>query len=177
MTTQQAVEMLARLVGFDTTSRLSNLDFIDWVETYLADLGAVTRRVVSPDGHKANLHAILGPQVDGGVVLSGHSDVVPVDGQAWDTDPFVVTEKDGRLYGRGTCDMKGFIACALAAAPSFAKADLKRPVHFAFSYDEEVGCIGAPALIEAITADGPRPSAVIVGEPTMMQVVSGHKGL
>lgn len=175
--TMTAVEMLARLVGFDTTSRVSNLALIDWVEAYLADLGAMTQRVVSPDGQKANLHAIIGPQIDGGVVLSGHTDVVPVDGQAWDSDPFVVTEKDARLYGRGTCDMKGFIACALAAAPDFAKANLKRPVHFALSYDEEVGCIGAPALIEAITAGGPRPSAVIVGEPTMMQVVSGHKGL
>jgi acetylornithine deacetylase len=168
---------LARLVGFDTTSRNSNLDLIEAVEAFLTGLGARCERIVSPDGAKANLHAVLGPEVDGGVVLSGHSDVVPVDGQDWSSEPFTLTERDGKLYGRGTCDMKGFIACSLAAAPAFAAAPLKRPVHFAFSYDEEVGCLGAPDMIKAMAGRAPRPSAVIVGEPTMMQVVTGHKGL
>lgn len=170
-------DLLAELVAFDTTSRTSNLAFIDHVETYLSELGARCERTLSDDGAKANLHAVLGPEADGGVVLSGHSDVVPVDGQAWTSDPFTLTERDGRLYGRGSCDMKGFIACALAAAPGFAAAPLKRPVHFAFSYDEEVGCIGAPRMIKEMAGKRPRPSAVIVGEPTLMQVVTGHKGL
>ena len=170
-------DWLAELVAFDTTSRTSNLAFIDHVEAFLEDLGARCERTLSDDGAKANLHAVLGPYADGGVVLSGHSDVVPVDGQAWTSDPFTLTERDGKLYGRGSCDMKGFIACALAAAPDFASAPLKRPVHFAFSYDEEVGCIGAPRMIKEMSGKQPRPSAVIVGEPTMMQVVTGHKGL
>ena len=168
---------LERLVGFDTTSRHSNLELIEAVETFLGGLGARCERIVSPAGDKANLHAVLGPLVDGGVVLSGHTDVVPVDGQDWSSDPFTVRESGGKLFGRGTCDMKGFIACALAAAPGFARAGLKRPVHFALSYDEEVGCLGAPDMIQAMAGQRPRPSAVIVGEPTMMQVVTGHKGL
>ena len=172
-----AVALLERLIAFDTTSRNSNLALIDWVEAYLQGLGAHCERVASPDGTKANLHAVLGPQVDGGVVLSGHSDVVPVDGQDWSSDPFAAEIRGGKLYGRGACDMKGFIACALAAAPDFAHADLKRPVHFAFSYDEEVGCLGAPDMIRAMATMSPRPSAVIVGEPTDMRVVTGHKGL
>ncbi|MEQ8404181.1 MAG: acetylornithine deacetylase [Oceanicaulis sp.] len=170
-------DWLAELVAFDTTSRTSNLAFIDHVEAYLQGLGARCERSLSDDGTKANLHAVLGPDADGGVVLSGHSDVVPVDGQPWTSDPFTLTERDGKLYGRGSCDMKGFIACALAAAPAFAEAPLKRPVHFAFSYDEEVGCLGAPRMIKDMSGKRPRPSAVIVGEPTMMQVVTGHKGL
>ena len=169
--------ILERLIAFDTTSRNSNLALIDWVEGYLTGLGARCERVPSADGQKSNLHAIIGPGTDGGVILSGHSDVVPVDGQNWSTDPFVLTGKDGKLYGRGTCDMKGFLACALAAAPDFAAAPLKRPVHFAISYDEEVGCLGAPSMISAMAAGNPKPSAVIVGEPTGMKVVTGHKGL
>ncbi|MCH8520824.1 acetylornithine deacetylase [Glycocaulis sp.] len=169
--------ILERLIAFDTTSRNSNLALIDWVEGYLTGLGARCERVGSADGEKSNLHAFIGPEADGGVILSGHSDVVPVDGQNWSTDPFVLTEKDGKLYGRGTCDMKGFLACALAAAPDFAAAPLKRPVHFAISYDEEVGCLGAPSMISAMAAGNPKPSAVIVGEPTGMKVVTGHKGL
>lgn len=168
---------LERLVAFDTTSRHSNLALIEDVEAFLTELGARCERTVSDDGEKANLHAVLGPDVDGGVVLSGHSDVVPVDGQDWSTDPWVLTEKDGKLYGRGSCDMKGFIACALAAAPKFAETDLERPVHFAFSYDEEVGCQGAPKMIARMAQSQPRPSCVIVGEPTEMQVITGHKGL
>jgi acetylornithine deacetylase len=173
----RAIDLLAKLVAFDTTSRNSNLALVDWVETYLGDLGARTRRVPNVDGTKTNLIATLGPDVAGGVVLSGHTDVVPVDGQPWSTDPWTLTEKDGRLYGRGTCDMKGFLALALAAAPDLAAADLKRPAHFAFSYDEEVGCLGAPDMIAVIAREFPAVEAVIVGEPTDMQAVAGHKGI
>jgi acetylornithine deacetylase len=174
---QRATELLARLVAFDTTSRNSNLALIEFVEAELSALGVASRRVPNADGTKSNLFAAIGPQVDGGVVLSGHTDVVPVDGQPWTSDPFVLTERDGRLYGRGTCDMKGFLALALAAAPSFAAAPLKRPIHLAFSYDEEVGCLGAPDMIAAIAAGSPRPSVVVVGEPTGMEAVAGHKGI
>lgn len=170
-------DILAKLIGFDTVSRNSNLALIDWVEARLSALGAHCARVLSEDGKKANFYATLGPMVPGGLVLSGHTDVVPVDGQDWSSDPFVLTIRGDKIYGRGSCDMKGFIACALAAAPDFAAADLVRPVHFAFSYDEEVGCLGAPSLIEAISRDLPKPAAVLVGEPTNMQVVSAHKGM
>ncbi|MDP1630740.1 MAG: acetylornithine deacetylase [Caulobacter sp.] len=173
--TDRAIAILGTLVGFDTTSRLSNLALIDWVEAYLADLGVAGRRIASPDGTKANLLASLGPAAPGGVILSGHTDVVPVDGQPWTSDPFVLTERDGRLYGRGSADMKGFIALALAAVPLFREG-LKRPVHLAFSYDEEVGCFGAPDMIAVIARDLPRPALAIVGEPSLMRVVSGHKG-
>jgi len=132
-----AIAILGKLVSFDTTSRGSNLALIDWVEAYLADHGVPSRRIASHDGEKANLLASIGPAVPGGVILSGHTDVVPVDGQPWTSDPFVLNPRDGRLYGRGAADMKGFIACALAAVPLFREG-LKRPVHLAFSYDEEV---------------------------------------
>lgn len=175
---RNALAILADLVAFDTTSRGSNLALIAHVERLLADIGVSAHRVANADGSKANLYATLGPAVAGGIVLSGHSDVVPVDGQPWSSDPFTLTEREGRLYGRGTCDMKGFIALALAAAPVFATPGrLVRPVHLAISYDEEVGCLGAPAMIREIAAQLPRPAAVIVGEPTMMEVVSGHKGI
>ncbi|HEY2662349.1 MAG TPA: acetylornithine deacetylase [Caulobacteraceae bacterium] len=173
----RATEQLARLVAFDTTSRNSNLDLIGYVEATLAEIGVASRRVVSADGSKANLLASIGPAVEGGIVLSGHTDVVPVDGQPWTSDPFVLTPRGDKLYGRGTCDMKGFLALALAAAPGFKAAPLKRPVHLAFSYDEEVGCLGAPDLIAEIVANTPRPWAVIVGEPTGMEAVAGHKGI
>ena len=173
----RAVAILARLVAFDTTSRGSNLALIDYVEAELAALGVAARRVPNAEGTKANLFATLGPAVEGGVVLSGHTDVVPVDGQPWTSDPFVLTRREDRLYGRGTCDMKGFLACALAAAPVFAGGALKRPVYLAFSSDEEIGCLGAPDLIRAIAAELPRPSVVVVGEPTGMEAVSGHKGI
>jgi acetylornithine deacetylase len=174
----RATEELARLVAFDTTSRGSNLELIQYAEEKLGALGARLKRVPNADGTKSNLWGMIGPDVEGGVVLSGHTDVVPVDGQPWTTDPWILTDKgDGRLYGRGTCDMKGFIALALAAAPELARAELSRPVHFAFSYDEEVGCLGAPSMIERIVEEGPRPSLVIVGEPTDMVAVSGHKGI
>jgi acetylornithine deacetylase len=174
---RRGVAELGRLVAFDTTSRDSNLALIEYVEGLLGDLGVASRRISNADGSKANLLATIGPAVPGGVVLSGHTDVVPVDGQAWTSDPFAVVERDGRLYGRGTCDMKGFIALALAAAPEFARARLERPVHLALTYDEEIGCLGAPALIEAIGSSLPRPAAIVVGEPTDMVAVSGHKGV
>jgi acetylornithine deacetylase len=170
--------MLARLIAFDTTSRLSNLDLIGFVEDYLGRFGINATRVANADGSKANLYATIGPMVAGGVVLSGHTDVVPVDGQPWTSDPFVLTRRGERLYGRGTCDMKGFLALALAAVPVFAEPGrLRRPVHLAFSYDEEIGCLGAPAMIAEIAARLPQPAAVIVGEPTDMQVVGAHKGI
>jgi acetylornithine deacetylase len=172
-----AIEELGRLVAFDTTSRGSNLELIAHVEGLLTGLGVASRRVANADGTKANLLATIGPEVPGGVVLSGHTDVVPVDGQPWTSEPFTLTRRDGRLFGRGTCDMKGFLALALAAAPHFKAAALARPVHLAFSYDEEVGCLGAPDLIAEIVRSVPQPSAVIVGEPTGMEAVSGHKGI
>jgi acetylornithine deacetylase len=174
----RSIDLLAKLVAFDTTSRDSNLKLIEYVEHLLGNLGVTATRVPNADGRKANLYATLGPQTEGGIVLSGHTDVVPVDGQNWASDPFTLTERGGRLYGRGTCDMKGFLALALAAAPIFAEPGrLRRPVHLAFSYDEEVGCLGAPSMIAEIARRVPRPSAVIVGEPTMMEVVHGHKGI
>ncbi len=173
----RAVDILAKLVAFDTTSRGSNLALIEWVEAYLSDQGVASRRVPNADGTKSNLMASIGPAVEGGIVLSGHTDVVPVDGQPWSSDPWVLTERDGRLYGRGTCDMKGFLALALAAAPDLAATDLQRPVHLAFSYDEEIGCLGAPDMIEVIARDVPRPALVVVGEPTDMVAVQAHKGI
>lgn len=175
--TATVTESLARLISFDTTSRNSNLDLITWVEEQLIPLGFDCRRIENSEGNKSNLWARIGPDVPGGLVLSGHSDVVPVDGQHWDTDPFDMTEINGRLFGRGTSDMKGFLALCLAFAPKFATLDLKKPIHFAFSYDEEVGCQGAPLMIDDMVERGARPDAVWVGEPTLWQVVSGHKGI
>lgn len=172
----RTLEILERLVAFDTTSRNSNLALIEWVEGFLAARGVSSIRAPSPDGAKANLFAIVGPAVDGGVVLSGHTDVVPVDGQPWTSDPWRLTRRDDRLYGRGVADMKGFVALALAHVEAARDAGLRRPLILAFSYDEEVGCLGAPHLIEAMKGV-PTPAAVIVGEPTSMRVVSGHKGI
>lgn len=173
----RALPILERLIGFDTTSRDSNLALISYVEQLLGAQGIGATRVGNADGTKANLYATIGPSVAGGVVLSGHTDVVPVDGQAWTSDPFVLTRRGKRLFGRGACDMKGFLALALAAVPDMIAARVARPVHFAFSYDEEVGCLGAPAMIRALVRDLPPPMAVIVGEPTNMEVVTGHKGI
>lgn len=172
--TADAIRILERLVAFDTTSRGSNLALIEWVEAFLAERGVACRRIPSADGTKANLLATVGPAVEGGVILSGHTDVVPVDGQPWTSDPWTLTGRDGRLHGRGTADMKGFIACALAAVPRFRAA--ARPVHLALSYDEETGCHGAPAMIGAIARELPRPALAIVGEPSSMKAVAGHKG-
>ena len=171
------LDILRTLIAFDTTSRNSNLALIEWVEDFLGKRDIASTRVSNADGTKANLYAIVGPDAPGGVVLSGHTDVVPVDGQAWTSDPWVLTARGGKLYGRGTSDMKSFIALALAHTDEALAARMKRPLIFAFSYDEEVGCLGAPAMIEQIAGKVPRPSAVIVGEPTSMQVVSGHKGI
>lgn len=173
--TPKALEILATLVAFDTTSRGSNLALIEWVEAYLDGHAIPHRRVPNADGTKTNLLASIGPSEPGGVVLSGHTDVVPVDGQPWTSDPFTLTPRDGRLYGRGTCDMKAFLALALAAAPQLAAG--RRPVHLAFSYDEEIGCLGAPHMIEVIARELPRPALVVVGEPTNMEAVNGHKGI
>ena len=172
----QTREMIERLIGFDTTSAKSNLALIDFAQDYLESHGARCRRITNPEGTKANLFASLGPEAPGGVVLSGHSDVVPVDGQPWDSDPFTVIERDGRLYGRGTCDMKTFLATALALVPEFQAQPLKQPLHIAMSYDEEVGCTGVGGMIRDIAENLPRPEMVIVGEPTDMKIVNGHKG-
>lgn len=167
--------MLARLVSFATVSRDSNLALIEYVQGYLQEHGVSAELVRSPCGQKANLYATVGPQREGGVVLSGHTDVVPVDDQDWHSDPFTLTERDGRLYGRGTCDMKAFYAIALALVPQMQA--LQRPIHFALSYDEETGCLGAPELIRAIAERLPPVRAVIVGEPTELNVVTAHKGI
>jgi acetylornithine deacetylase len=174
---ERALPILERLVAFDTTSHRSNLALIEWVEGYLAGRGVASRRIASPDGGKANLLATIGPDAEDGLVLSGHTDVVPVAGQAWSSDPFTLSRRDGRLFGRGAADMKGFIALALAAAPDLLAAPLQRPAHLAFSYDEEIGCLGAPAMIDVIARELPRPALVVVGEPTSMEVVSAHKGI
>lgn len=172
-----AREWLARLVAFDTTSRNSNLALIEVVEAWLDGLGVRSARIMDADGRKANLLFSIGPEVVGGVVLSGHTDVVPVDGQHWSSDPWTLCERDGRLHGRGAADMKGFLAAGLSLVPRMLAARLKRPVHFALSYDEEVGLLGAPSLIQAIAARLPEPGLVIVGEPTGMRVVDRHKGI
>jgi acetylornithine deacetylase len=166
--------ILDRLVAFPTVSRDSNLPLVDWVEDYLSGFGVASRRVYDATGTKAALYANVGPEVPGGVVLSGHTDVVPVDGQDWSSDPFTVTEKGGRLYGRGTADMKGFDALALAMVPYALERGVSRPLQIALSYDEEVGCIGAPPMIDDMAAHLPRAAAAIIGEPTMLRPVTGH---
>lgn len=169
--------LLERLVAFPTVSRDSNLPLIDWVEEYLTGWGAACRRTWSDCGTKANLLATFGPAVEGGVVLSGHTDVVPAEEPEWTSDPFLLTERDGRLYGRGTTDMKGFVASALALAPAAAEARLVRPLHLALSYDEEVGCLGAPRMIRDMVEAGLRPEACIVGEPTLLRPAVAHKSV
>lgn len=171
------LDILTRLIAFDTTSRYSNLELIAWVEDFLGQRGIASRRVANADGTKANLYATIGPDVAGGVVLSGHTDVVPVDDQAWSTDPWVLSERGGKLFGRGVADMKSFLALALAHVDAAQAAKLKRPIVLAFSYDEEVGCLGAPSMIAELARQANRPAAVIVGEPTSMKVVSAHKGV
>ncbi|HWK67340.1 MAG TPA: acetylornithine deacetylase [Rhizobiaceae bacterium] len=170
-------EMLERLVSFPTVSSESNLALIDFVKTYLDELGVATTLVLNEDGSKANLFATIGPMIPGGVVLSGHTDVVPALEHGWTNSPWALTERNGRLYGRGACDMKGFDALVLAAVPDMLAAGLKKPIHIALSYDEEVGCKGAHALVENMAKTIAKPRAVFVGEPTRMRVVNGHKGL
>ena len=168
-------ELLARLVGFDTTSAKSNLALISFVQDHLNKHGVDSVLVPSADGEKADLFATIGAKGDGGIGLSGHSDCVPVEGQRWSSDPFTLTERAGKLYGRGTCDMKGFLACVLASVPLFKTSPLKEPIHIIISYDEEVGCTGVRPLIARLGEDLPRPRAVIVGEPTSMAVIDAHK--
>lgn len=168
--------ILADLVAFDTTSRESNLALIDYVRAHLAALGVASALIFNAERSKANLYARLGPAGPGGILLSGHSDVVPVDGQPWTVPPFALTERDGRLYGRGTADMKGFLACVLASLPRFLAGPLRQPVHLAISYDEEIGCLGVRSLIDQLRASPERPALCLIGEPTQMRPVLGHKG-
>jgi len=168
--------MIDLLIGFDTTSRNSNLDLIHDVRDYLGGLGVESHLTFDDDKRKANLYATLGPTDRGGIALSGHTDVVPIDGQEWSSDPWTVVERDGRLHGRGTCDMKGFIAIALAHAPRFLERDIQTPIHLCLSYDEETGCMGVPKLIAWLNQQAVKPRVCIVGEPTDMKVIVGHKG-
>ena len=168
--------VMDKLVSFPTVSKDSNLDLADWVQGFLDDNGIASHRMLNEDGQKAAIYAHVGPAVSGGVVLSGHTDVVPVAGQNWVTDPWVVTEKDGKLFGRGTCDMKGFDALALVALVKASNAPLKRPLQIALSYDEEIGCEGAPPLIEKMKEHLPPAALAVIGEPSMMKVVTGQKG-
>jgi len=174
--TAETWDLIQRLVGFDTTSRDSNLGLIEWVRDWLKGQGVESRLTYDPSGTKANLFATIQQGTRAGIVLSGHTDVVPVDGQPWDTDPFKATIKDDRIYGRGSADMKSYIAAALAMTPRFLAADLKSPVHFALSYDEEIGCLGVRGLIEDLARAGIKPAGCIIGEPTSMQPVVAHKG-
>ncbi|MCY0093986.1 acetylornithine deacetylase [Hoeflea ulvae] len=169
-------DILAKLVSFPTVSRDTNLPLVEWVESYLESFGIPSERIISPCGTKAHLYAQTGPDIDGGVILSGHTDVVPVEGQNWTTDPWTLTERDGKLFGRGACDMKGFDALALLAMARASSRPLKRPLQLALSFDEEVGCVAVVDLVETMLGALPRAREVIVGEPTMMRVVTGHKG-
>lgn len=172
----KTIEILEKLISFPTVSRDSNLDLIYWIRDYLAALDVPCRLTYDASGKKANLFATLGAGNAPGIILSGHTDVVPVDGQAWDTDPFKAVVRDGAVYGRGSADMKGFIAAALAMAPKFIESNHCFPIHFAFSYDEEVGCLGVRGLIKDLQDIGLRPAGCIVGEPTSMQPLNAHKG-
>jgi len=170
---------LAKLVSFPVLGGESNLSILGWIKEYVESFGVSVSLVPNEEGNKASLHCRIGPATDGGVILSGHMDVVPVAGQDWTTDPFVLTDKgDGKLYGRGSCDMKGFLACCLAALPDMAKADLKKPIYFAFSYDEEIGCLAGPELAQAIrTQYVETPKYAIIGEPSLMRPTIGQKGI
>jgi len=173
----QPAEMLDRLVAFNTVSARSNQHLIGHVAEYLAGHGLQAEIAQSPDGAKFDLIATIGPSEPGGVILSGHTDVVPVEGQDWSSDPFVLRSAGGRLYGRGTADMKGFIATALALVPEFLSLGLRRPLHLVLSYDEEVGCLGAPGLIRRFQTEFPDAAAAIIGEPTSMKLANAHKGI
>jgi len=172
----KTIDILGDLIAFPTVSAASNLAMIDYLAQRFEDCGAKVHLMRDPSGTKANMFATLGPEEDGGILLSGHSDVVPVTDQCWSSDPFRMTRRGNRIYGRGSCDMKGFIAAAVAMAPRFAQARRNRPLHFAFTYDEEVGCIGAGHLVRSLGALGIKPSVAIIGEPTQMRIIEGHKG-
>ena len=173
---QRSIDLIEKLVGFDTVSSRSNMALIEFVRDHLARFGVDSRLVLDETGAKANLYATIGPESLSGVMLSGHTDVVPVDGQNWSTDPFELSARDGRLYGRGAADMKSFVAVALAHVGEMVDADLTMPIHLAFSYDEEVGCVGVRRLIDMISGLSVRPALCVVGEPTSMKVAIAHKG-
>lgn len=171
-------DILGKLVGFPVLGGESNLDIIHWIKNYIEIFGIETTLVPNKEKTKASLHCRIGPAVDGGVILSGHTDVVPVKGQVWDTDPFTLVKKDGKLFARGSADMKGYIACCLAALPTLREADLKKPIYFAFSYDEEIGCLAAPELIEHIKQSYEENATyAIIGEPSSLEPVIGKKGV
>lgn len=174
--TPNSRQILEKLISYPTVSSDSNLPLVEWVEAFLESHGIRSERIMSACGTKAHLYAQTGPDIDGGVILSGHTDVVPVEGQNWSTDPWTLTERDGKLFGRGSCDMKGFDALALFAMARASTLPLKRPLQLALSFDEEVGCIAVVDLVETMLGALPRAREVIVGEPTMMRVVTGHKG-
>ncbi|KEO52550.1 acetylornithine deacetylase [Thalassospira permensis] len=176
MPSAATLDWLAKLISHPSVSLTPNLALIEQAQSYLEGLGYLCAVVFDETRSKANLYATIGPAVDGGVILSGHSDVVPVEGQNWASDPFTTDIRGDKLYGRGACDMKGFLACLLAKAETFKNADLRVPIHLAFTYDEEVGCLGVPSLVEAINALPHKPAMCIVGEPTNMQVITQHKG-
>ncbi len=169
------IEMLDKLISFDTVSRNSNLPIIDFIKNYLQSYGVESHLVLNGDKTKSNLYANIGPSKPGGVILSGHTDVVPIDGQNWNSNPFKIKETNGKIYGRGTCDMKGFIAICLALVPEMINAKLNKPIQLALSYDEEVGCVGAPFMIREMKKNLPKASCAIVGEPTLLKLVDGHK--
>ena len=170
------LELMTKLISFPTVSRDTNLPLVDWVEEYLSGHGIAAHRYWDPSGQKAALFAHVGPEIAGGLVLSGHTDVVPVDGQPWTSDPWTVTERDGKFFGRGTCDMKGFDALSIWALVEAKYRGVARPLQLALSFDEEIGCTGAPPMIDRMLETLPKASAVIVGEPSMMEAVTGHKG-
>jgi acetylornithine deacetylase len=170
------LEILRALIRFDTTSAHSNLDLLNYVQTYLNQYGVDSQLIYNSEENKANLYATMGPKMQGGVMLSGHTDTVPVVGQKWQTNPYELTEEAGCYYGRGTADMKSFLAIVLAAVPAMVKSKLNKPIHLAFSYDEEIGCVGVRRLIDSLQQHPYKPSLCIIGEPTGMQVVTAHKG-
>ena len=175
-TDNKAIELLNTLIGFDTTSYNSNLELIEFIQSYLSSYGIDSTLIHDESGKKANLYATIGRTDIGGVMLSGHTDVVPVAGQDWDTDPFSLTESSDRLYGRGSADMKGFIALVLSRVPEMVSSELTKPIHLAFSYDEEIGCVGVQRMLDLLEHQPIKPSCCIIGEPTGMEVVIGHKG-
>ena len=173
-----AKEILAKLVSFDVLSKQNNLDLVNWITDYIKQYNIETVYVYNEEKTQASLHCRIGPAVDGGIILSGHTDVVPVKGQPWDTNPFELVEKEGKLYGRGACDMKGYLACFLSVLPKMVQADLSVPIYFAISYDEEIGCLRAPELAEHINSYySEKPKYAIIGEPSMMQPIVGQKGV
>ena len=176
MSEKNSIEILKKLVSFDTTSFKSNLDLIKFIENYLNDLNIKSELIYDETKNKANLFTTIGPNLQGGIVLSGHTDVVPITKQNWTSDPFILTERDNKLFGRGSSDMKGFIAIVLSRVSAMVEKKLKKPIHLAFSYDEEIGCVGVHSLLNLIKKKSINPEFCIVGEPTSMEMVIGHKG-